>query len=149
MKPPIEKVLKILALKKQIKDLYEQQDQLIAQLHKEFGAGRFDYDLAEPPVELIEETVFEQRKYIKVISYTDIAELVGQLLENGNYLKFEIVDNLENLAQGKPIFKSTSISPLSFASGSLKRRPKSLVDPTMILMPDIEDVGAENAAEND
>ena len=131
-KPPIENVLKVLAIRKQITDLYAQSDELVAKLHREFGAGRFDYALAELESGMVSEVVFSgtaiDGKVLEVRTVNPVLDLANELLENGAYLKFEIIDNLEALAHGQPIFKSTAISPLSFASGSLKRKPKSLAE---------------------
>ena len=131
-KPPIEKVLKILAMKEQANDLYEKIDQEVAKLHQEFGAGRFDYHLEEYPEDLnYTEILFElsmpdDSETITVKSSHNLFSLISDLWEQGEYLKFEIIDNLAALASGASVFKSTAISPLSFASGSLKRQPKSL-----------------------
>ena len=42
------------------------------------------------------------------------------------YLKFEIIDNVRLLAEGETVWKSTGIKPVSFSSGYLKNKPKSL-----------------------
>ena len=42
------------------------------------------------------------------------------------YLKFEIVDNVQELLQDKIVWKSVALKPVSFSSGRLKRIPSSL-----------------------
>ncbi len=93
MKPELEEVLKLLALKEQTKQLYEQIDLLTKQMLDEFGSGRFDYELED---------------------------------ESKRFLKFELTDNVEKLRNDGVVFKAASFKPVSFSSGFLKRRPKSL-----------------------
>lgn len=107
MKPEINEVLEIMAMKKQAQELYDEIDNQIAQIKDEFGAGRFDYDLDE-------------------LQDGDLSDFADKLWSKGQYFKLEITDNAEKLQAGDTVFKSTFIKPVSFSSRSLKRCPESL-----------------------
>jgi hypothetical protein len=111
MKPEVVDVLKIIAMKQRAKELYEKIDEAVLELAEEFGAGRFDYDLNLVPPQDEDSELFDV-----VIDYKSL----------GQYMKFEIVDNLEKLEAGESVFTSASIKPVSFSSRSLKNIPKSL-----------------------
>lgn len=109
MKPGINAVLRIMQMKAEVAKLYAEIDQRVQALHREFGEGRFDYDIHNSgDIE------------------GDVLQFAGDLCSNGDYIKFQIIDNIAALQEGKAVFKSTSISPVSFVSGSLKRCPQSL-----------------------
>ena len=109
MNPEITRVLEIIMLKNEVKELYEEIDRKIAEVKEKHGEGRFDYDLA-PLDGFIEGHVLK--------TYED-------LREKGQYLKFEIVDNIGRLEEGT-FFKNVAVKPVSFSSRSLKNKPKSL-----------------------
>jgi len=102
-KPKLEHVLAILEKKEQASKLYDEIDARIAELVDEFGAARFDYDL-------------DEAQHVNVDAQR----------EKGQFLKFEIVDNVAELSTGETIWKSVTFKPVSFSSRALKRRPKSL-----------------------
>lgn len=109
MKPDINAVLEVVAMKDRISDLYDAIDDIVSGFMKEFGEGRYDYDLSN-----IDEVD------------SGLSYFVNELKKTGNYLKFEITDNIKKLNGGETIYKTTSFKPVSFSSGSLKNRPKSL-----------------------
>ena len=111
MKPSLIIVLEIARMKKQATDLYDEIDARVAALYEEFGANRFDYDLKDLRSDG---------------AYPEAAEFGKELLEEKQYFKFEIIDNLKTMVEEGCVWKSTSIKPLSFSSGSLKGVPKSL-----------------------
>lgn len=108
-KPNIEDVLYILKWKQNITGLYEQIDKQTKKLFDQFGEGRFDYNLNEV-----------------VFMSESMTEFQNQLLEQGQYLKFELVDNIQKLVDDQQLFTSTSVKPLAFSSRVLKRCPESL-----------------------
>lgn len=95
-KPELNEVLEIIRMKEEAAKLYEQIDANLAEMIFKFGAGRFDYD---------------------------VSDIEGQ---ETDYLKFELKDNLQELATKGYIFKSTAIKPVSFCASGLKNKPKSL-----------------------
>lgn len=107
--PSITKILEIAMLKDQIAKLYTELDQKLVDLKDEFGTGRFDYDLENLPMLEISKHFFAH-----------------QLKHDGQYFKFEITDNVLQLIEGKTVFQTTAIKPLSFSSMSLKRCPDAL-----------------------
>ena len=109
MKPDLSEVLRVIQRKEEIAKLYEENDAAIAKMLEEYGEGRFDYDLNK----------------IGGLG-SDVQQIAIDSVDNGyRYLKFELTDNIQALKAGK-IFKSTSFSPVSFSSRSLKRCPESL-----------------------
>ena len=83
-KPELGKVLEIIRLKAEAKELYKKVDLLMSGLAKEHGDGRFDYDLGTPD-------------------------------ENGKqFMVFNVIDNIKAMQEGKEIFTSASIKPLTF-----------------------------------
>ena len=113
MKPDLLVVLEIALMKKKATELYDEIDDRVAQLYDEFGASRFDYDLKDLP-----DGGFNQM--------SEILEFGKSLLEEKQYFKFEIIDNLKTMVEEGVVWKSTSFKPVSFASGALKNAPKSL-----------------------
>jgi hypothetical protein len=95
-KPHLDDVLEIIAMKEQASKLYQEIDQRLVGMLQEFGAGRFDYELPEA--------------------------------KDGEqpFLKFELKDDLKELATNGYIWKSVGIKPVSFSANGLKRKPKSL-----------------------
>ena len=111
MKPRLVEVLEIALMKKRATDLYDEIDARVAALYEEFGANRFDYDLKDLRSDG---------------AYPEAAEFGKELLEEKQYFKFEIIDNLKTMVEEGVVWKSTSFKPVSFASGALKNAPKSL-----------------------
>ena len=110
-KPYIEDVLVVALLKEEIKKRYDILDTLVKAMFTNYGEGRFDYDLInETNIELTE----------------DVEEFVEELLKKGDYLKFEMTDNLKKMADEGKLFTSTSVKPISFETKSLKNCPDSL-----------------------
>lgn len=108
-KPNLEHVLSILEMKEQASRLYDEIDARVAEMAEEFGAGRFDYDLDT-----------------NTVGVDFPAILLVKQREKGQFLKFEIVDNVAELVAGETVWKSAGIKPLSFSARALKRCPKSL-----------------------
>lgn len=97
MKPELQKVLEIVAMKKEATALYDEIDKRILEIKEVFGSGRFDYDLTGLPEG-----------------------------EETPYLKVEITDNIKELLEQGIVWKSTGFKPVSFSSRGLKRCPASL-----------------------
>lgn len=95
-KPELSRVLQIIELKEQAAKLYDEAEKLTAELMREYGAGRFDYD---------------------------VTEVEGQ---DTPFLKVEIIDNVEALKNAGQVWKSVPFKQVSFSSSGLKRKPKSL-----------------------
>lgn len=102
-KPDIETVLRIIRMKREAQELYEEVDKEIAKIKENYGSARFDYDLEELP-----------------------ADMVDDMKADGRWLKFEIVDNLAEMNAGESVWTSATFKPLTFSSKSLKRCPESL-----------------------
>jgi hypothetical protein len=108
-KPDIENVLRIVRMKQEAVELYEEIEKEVSKIKSEFGAVRFDYDLEE----FLDEMGGEY-------------EAVETLTQNGRYLKFEITDNAAKIAEGQSVFAKAYVKPLVWESRSLKRCPDSL-----------------------
>ena len=95
-KPTIDEVLEILEMKEQAVELFAEIDKRVEKIRLEFGAQRFDYDLYEAD-------------------------------EDGKrYLKFQIQDHLQDMMDGKDVWKSVPFKAVSFSTSKLKGCPKSL-----------------------
>jgi len=110
--PSLIAALEIAMLKKKATDLYDIIDSRLAQMKDECGASRFDYDLNDLP----------ERDGI----LDDVIAFGESLLENGQYFKLEIVDNLQKLNEDGSCWKSVAFKSISFSVRSLKGRPKAL-----------------------
>jgi len=111
-KPDLTKVLELVKLKEQTKELYAEIDEITRDLMARYGQGRFDYDLGDID-DLITET-------------PEILEFVLDLKDGGRYLKFEIQDNIGKLAEAGSVWKSTAFKAVSFSHRILKNIPTSL-----------------------
>ena len=108
MKPNISEVLRIFQMKKELDEMYEHLDNLVSDISLGYSTARYDYDL------------------ISAVVDADVADFAEELLQDGNFLKFEIVDNVERLQNGETVWKSVPFKPLSFEVRSLKTKPASL-----------------------
>ena len=106
-KPNVSDILEIVQMKAEATALYEKIDKRTAEIMTEFGAGRFDYDLNQA-------------------AKNNYHPVVDELLEKGQYLKFQLEDNIKKLQSGGAVWKSVGFKPVSFSSSSLKRCPESL-----------------------
>jgi len=112
MKPDILTVLEVLNKKAQVKKLYDEIDEIVNAIEREFGDGRYDYDLSVLPEQDEEAPLFE---------------LAKDMLEKGQYFKFEIDTSLiDQLLSGEKVFRNVALSPVSYSSRSLKNCPKAL-----------------------
>lgn len=118
MKPKLSEVLKILQLQEQATKIYEEIDQQVAELFLMYDTERCDYDLSD--IQAINAEVSEFPVAAKLIKFAN------EKAENGHYLKFQIINNLENMRENGTVFKTTSIKAITFSSGNLKRCPESL-----------------------
>jgi len=110
-KPNVKDVLNLLAMKEEAAALYEAMDAMVSSLYGEFGAGRFDFDL---------------EKFIDEHSTDHDFDYDDGIMQNGRYLKLEIVDNLAKMQAGENVWKNVNFKAVSFSARSLKRCPESL-----------------------
>ena len=113
LKPELSAVLAIAKLKKTANEIYDEIDERVAEIKKEFGVdqlgvNRFDYDLDDLPDEAT------------LAAYRD------ELRTDARYFKLEIVDNLARLRDTGEVWKSTAFKSVSFSTRPLKNCPKSL-----------------------
>ncbi|MCP5016891.1 MAG: hypothetical protein GY938_16725 [Ketobacter sp.] len=104
----IEKALKLMGLKRQAEEIYNEIDNIVAELIEKNGFGRMDFDLE------------------KFLDGQINNEYDETLMENGRYLKLELTDNIAALSEGLTVWKSTPFKPVSFELRPLKRCPASL-----------------------
>lgn len=110
-KPDVKNVLELIRLKNEATSLYNKIDTIVQEMTDEFGAKRFYYDLEE----FLDEYNPDNGYYFD-----------ESLMKDGRYLKLEITNNIQAMKEGKEIWKSVSLKPLSFKTQSLKRCPDSL-----------------------
>lgn len=107
-KPDLETVLGIIQVRQMASEFYALVDEAVANIVAEHGPGRYDYDLHD------------------FVDTDQFNETLQGLLEKGRYLKVEVTDNREALANGETVWKSVAFTPISFSERSLKTCPDSL-----------------------
>jgi len=110
-KPDVLKVVELMKMKEEAAALYDRIDATVKEMMREFGEGRFDYDLEE---------FFDEWNPDNGYPFDE------SLMKDGRYLKFELTDNVKKLAVGGDVWKSVGFKPVSFELRNLKRCPDSL-----------------------
>lgn len=111
MTPNLIDILNIMERKAEAVAALDEIDKEIQLMLEVYGSGRFDFDLLA---------------FVDEKSPDRVSGFERALLEDGHYIKFELVDNVELLKAGQTVWKSAALKPASFVAQSLKRRPASL-----------------------
>lgn len=98
MKPNIRTLSKLELIDAKIKELYDKKRELITQVVKKYGKGEFVYNLEK------------------------------ETADGHKFVRYKLVDNLEDFSTGNPMFKATAFERYGFESKYLKNEPKEKED---------------------
>lgn len=93
-RPNIISLEKLELINNKINELYEKKRELTTKLIEKYGPNEFTYELNEP---------------------TEKGE---------KFVKYKLIDNLEDFISGKPMYKGTAFERYSYECRYLKREPK-------------------------
>ena len=117
-KPDINEVLRLIKLKKQVKDIYEEIDGIVEDWVNKYCVrdseltARYDYALGEHEIAFLE---------------GDTLKFAEELVADGkHYLKLVLFDNLAKFAEDGKLFTTTSVKMFDYETRMLKNRPASL-----------------------